>query len=159
MKNSKVLANQTIIRRYQYRSWYLLVILIFICAWGVLQLFHKPIISPCASTGCEIAHVYESESKTQLQQIIDYIVIKFSPEGDRVVTQALACFISESHLNPQAYHYNSNATWDFGVAQWNQVHGQTIDQIRDWHKQIDLAYGLYKSSGNSFRAWYGQYCQ
>ena len=133
------------------------VILFFLATGGFLYLIRTPVISPCQKDGCGTI-VYAKESKSELQQIIDYIVIKFSPEGDRVVTQALACFISESHLNPQAYHYNTNNTWDFGLAQWNQVHGQTLDEIRDWHTQVDLAFGLYKASGNSFSAWYGQYC-
>ena len=116
-----------------------------------------PIVSPCPDTGCLVKTVYAKEEKTELEQITQYIVEKFQPEGRGVATWALGCFISESGLNPKAYNFNPNNTWDYGVAQWNQVHGQTIDQLKNWKHQIDLAFDLYKRRGKG--EWYGSHCK
>ena len=156
MKHSKVLANQKIIRRYQHRSWYLMVILIFIAAGAIVFATTPKVISPCASTGCQIAHVYEKESKTQLEEMISYIVKTFEPEGSLVVFQALEVAQCESHWNPQAYNYNTNLTGDYGLFQINTVHIVRYGSgfMYDWKTNVDVAYKIYKSSGwNPWVCW------
>lgn len=115
------------------------------------------IVSPCPDSGCAVKMVYAAEGKTELQEITDYIVRKFEPEGRQVAVKALDCFISESGLRPDAININKNGTWDYGLAQWNQVHGQKIEDLKDWKHQIDLAYRLYKRSG--WKPWYGAGCR
>lgn len=132
-------------------------IFFFLSVYGVVELLREPVVSPCAESGCFVKTVYAKEEKTELEQITQYIVEKFQPLGRDAAVWALGCFISESKLNPQAYNFNSNKTWDFGIAQWNQVHGQSIDEIRDWKKQINLAFDLYKKYGK--KPWYGSACK
>jgi len=115
------------------------------------------IVSPCPASGCAVKVVYAVENKSRIQTIIDYIVYKFGPEGDRVVTEALTCFISESHLNPLAYNWNTNNTADVGVAQINDVHGMSVQDRQDYKKNIDKAYELYKAS-HGFYPWFGKGC-
>ena len=127
---------------------------------GVIVLPKTSIVSPLPDGGSNshfIKTVYAKEPRTELQEIVDYIVKTFEPEGRSVAVKALSCFISESGLRPDALHINNNGTWDFGIAQWNQVHGQKIEDLKDWKKQIDLAYQLYKRRG--FKPWYGKGCK
>ena len=155
--NKQVIENERKIRvRYQRRSYYLLAILFFLLEAGIAYAFRSSIISPCPQDGCFIKAVYAEDSEPVQKQVIDYIYQKFSPEGSRVVTEALACFISESHLDPLAYHWNSNSTADVGVAQINDIHGLTVQQRQDFKTNIDEAYKIYKASG--WNAWYGQFC-
>ena len=153
MKNSKVLANQKIIRRYQWRWYYCAVILIFICAGAIVFATKPKVISPCASTGCMI---YSKESKSQLQEMIDYIIKVFEPEGSLVVFQALEIAQCESHWRPQAYHYNTNYTSDYGLFQINTVHVLRYGTgfFHDWKENVNVAYKIYKSSGwNPWVCW------
>ena len=131
-------------------------LLFFSLVGVILHLTEAPVLSPCPEQGCFVKTVMAKEPKSELQEIIDYIVKVFSPEGDRVVTQALSCFISESHLNPKAYNWNTNSTADVGIAQINDVHGLTVEQRQNWKFSVDYAYKLYKQQG--FRPWYGSGC-
>jgi len=119
------------------------------------QKWEKTILSPISNAVIKVVHA--EEDQTELEQITQYIVKKFQPLGENKAVWALGCFISESHLSPQAYHLNDNNTWDYGIAQWNQVHGQTIDQLKDWKHQIDLAYDLFVRKGKG--QWYGSACK
>ena len=113
-------------------------------------------ISPCQKDGCHVEVVMAKETKPELQEIVDYILQVFAPSGNRAQVKALECFISESRLNPQAYNFNTNNTWDYGVAQWNQVHGQSMEELKDWHVQVDLVYKLFLRQG--WNPWYGRGC-
>lgn len=157
MKNSKVLANQKIIRRYQYRSWYLMVILFFILVAVALYFMRTKVISPCQDN-CVVKVVMAKETKPELQEIVDYILQVFAPSGRQVQVKALACFISESGLRKDAYNFNTNGTGDYSIPQINSVHIQRFGDgfTKDWKESIRVAYQLYQEQG--FKIWYGKYC-
>lgn len=93
-------------------------------------------------------------SKTE---IIAEISRVFEPEGTHIVVQAINCFYSESGLRWDAYNgSNKNGTNDGGVAQINSIH--KIDDRFDYKQNIKKAHEIYKSRGNSFKAWYGPRC-
>lgn len=127
---------------------------------NLVNVLSAKVTSPCPDTGCNnhfIKTVYAKESKTELQEITEYIVKKFEPEGRQVAVKALACFISESGLRNNAVGVNKNGTNDVGVAQINSIHGMSTEDRMDYKKNIDKAYQIYKSRG--WKAWYGAYCK
>lgn len=156
--------NQHIWKRYQKRSWYLEVIFFFILVGCVLYITRTKTISPCQMQ-CSVKVVVQPETKTELHEIVDYILTTFAPSGRNAQTEALACFISESGLRPNAYNWNPpytdkngvlhQATDDKGIAQINSIHGMG-DKAYDWKKNIEKAYQLYKEQGWSI--WYGWGC-
>jgi phosphomevalonate kinase len=100
--------------------------------------------------------IYSQESKSKLQEMIDYIIKTFEPEGSLVVFQALEIAQCESHWRPNAYHYNTNTTGDYGLFQINSVHVFRYGTgfMYDWKKNVDTAYKIYKSSGwNPWVCW------
>jgi len=134
-------------------TWASIWFIAFVVTVGIWML-QPTIISPLSDSQ---NIVYATEGKSELQQIVDYIIHKWEKHGRTETVKALSCFISESGLRPEAYNFNKNGTWDYGIAQWNQVHGQTIEELRgDWKKQIDLAYRLYTQRG--WKPWYGAGC-
>lgn len=136
----------------------------FFTTVGIQFVQHKT-TSPCPEDGCKVNVVYAKEAKSFDREVADYIMQVFEPEGLDVQIRALRCFSTEGvshknnekHFDEKAYNYNSNGTWDYGIAQWNQVHGQKIEELQGYKKQIDLAYKLYKSRG--FNPWYGKGCK
>jgi hypothetical protein len=118
---------------------------IWVVAFFTLLLIHvlpDTTVKPCPDTGCEnhfVKVVYAADERTELQKITDYIVYKFQPFGREVAVKALSCFISESGLRPDAYNWNTNNTADVGVAQINDVHKMTVEERKDWKKNIDKA--------------------
>jgi len=120
----------------------------------VITKLQPKIISPLSDS----QHiVYAAEGKSELQEITDYVIKKFEPEGRQVAVKALACFISESGLRNEAVNVNHNGTNDVGVAQINSIHGLSTEDRMNYKKNIDKAYQIYKSRG--WNAWYGAYCK
>lgn len=142
--------------------------LIWTCVAGVVAamfyLSHrKPeIISPLAQNPWieEVRAVDESPASSPeptLENIVNYIMMTFEDEGEAIQLWAIKCFISESGLNHEAYNYNEwNETFDYGVPQINEVHGYSIEELRDYRFQIKVAYQVYKKQGTE--AWYGSWC-
>jgi len=122
----------------------------------LLPLTRHTIISPLSDRPIISVQAAEPEP-TELQKITNYIVQKFQPEGRGVATRALSCFISESGLRPDAYNWNTNNTADVGIAQINDVHHMSVEERKDWKKNIDRAYQIYKKHG--WKAWYGKGCK
>lgn len=149
--------NRQYINKLKLQNRIYSVILFFSLVGGVLYITKAPVISPCSQDGCFVKTVYAKEEKTELEQITQYIVEKFQPEGRGVATRALACFISESGLRTDAYNWNTNNTADVGVAQINDVHGLSVEARKDWKANLDKAYQIYKRRGWS--AWYGKGCK
>jgi hypothetical protein len=141
--------NIEIIRRYQHEKWYLTLALVFICAGLLLYVTRPKIISPCPDYGCSIPVVYERVYQSDLEQAMSYIIKKFQPEGMVVVLQALDIAKCESHLNINAYNYNTNGTGDYGLFQINSIHTERygVKFMHDWKANIDVAFDLYKSQG------------
>lgn len=147
-------------------GWACAAYLVYLGFGFTAQVLNQNITSPCQNYDkCSekvqvlVKTVYAKEETSELQDITNYIVKKFQPEGRGVATRALACFISESGLNPQAYNFNTNGTGDYSIAQVNSIHVQRFgsDFMYDWKKNIDTAYQIYKERG--FSAWYGKGCK
>lgn len=141
-------------KNYWASLWFILLC----TTWGI-YVVQPRIVSPCPETGCAssfIKTVYAKEPRTELQEIVDYIVYKFEPEGKAVVVQAINCFYSESGLRNDAFGVNRNGTNDVGVAQINSIHGMSTEDRMDYRKNVDKAYQIYKSRG--WDAWYGAHC-
>ena len=142
----------------------------FVVLGGLLYVTQDSVLSPCSDHGChvQVKTVYATDGRSFDRIVTDYIMEVFEPEGLDVQIKAVECFASEGirfdkktgkHFDEKAYNFNTNGTWDYGIAQWNQVHGQKMSDIQGYKKQIQLAYKLYKSRGNNFDAWYGKGCR
>lgn len=145
---------------YEWRLLALIFFTIIITAVGV-ALVQPKIVSPCSESGCLVERVMAYEEKSELEQITDYIIKKFQPYGRTVAVQALACFISESGLRPDAVNVNSDAvkSTDVGIAQINLYwHRESAENMTDWKKNIDKAEQIYKQRKN-FSSWYGKACK
>lgn len=142
---------------YKSIAQVLAITLVGVILCNLMEKSQKPISPLPNSPSWRGGIVYAKEDKSELEEITAYIVKTFEPEGRSVATWALACFISESGLRPEAYGYNTNNTADVGIAQINDVHGMTVEERKDWKANINKAYQIYKHSGKS--AWYGRYCK
>jgi hypothetical protein len=87
--------------------------------------------------------------KPTYQDIVAYIVKKFSPEGKTVVKQALEVAYGESGWRVDAYNYNTNNTGDYGPFQINSCHlkNRGTKFMHDAYANIDTAYEIYKEQG------------
>jgi hypothetical protein len=86
---------------------------------------------------------------TEKQQIMSYIVEVFGDDADDAITIINKC--ENSEFNPKATNHNSNGTWDTGIFQINQVHGYSLEEMQDWHKNIDVAKKIFDNRG--WKAW------
>lgn len=159
MKNSKVLANQKIIRIYQHRSWYLEVILFFILVGFVLWLMRSRIIYPCPDNCINpvIKTIYTVVPLDEMT-IEDQIKITFGKYSDKAFTllQGKECAENRS-LNPKAHNINNDIirSEDFGVFQINN-HWQGVSNTKflyDPTVNIQMAWKIFKDSGYSFKMW------
>lgn len=86
---------------------------------------------------------------TEKQQILDYIVKVFGDDSADAITLINKC---ENHaFDPSATNWNSNGTWDVGIFQINQVHGYSMEEMKNWKQNIDAAKKIFDRSGWS--AW------
>lgn len=95
---------------------------------------------------------------SEKEQIIAYITKLWEKHGTQEVVHAINCFYSESGLRSDAYGINKNGTNDAGVAQINSIHKMSVEERFNWKKNLDKAYEIYTSWGNSWDAWYGRSC-
>lgn len=93
----------------------------------------------------------EDHSVSQKVQILSYIVEVFGEDAADAITIIRKC--ENSAFNPEAENWNNNGTWDAGIFQVNQVHGYTIEEMKDWKKNIDAAYKIFKRAGNKWTPW------
>ena len=114
------------------------------------------IISPLPSNPILEEKIIEQPSEKEL--IIAYITKLWEKHGTEEVVHAINCFYSESGLRSNAYGENTNGTNDAGVAQINSIHKMSVAERMDWKKNLDKAYHIYTSWGNSWDAWYGKAC-
>jgi hypothetical protein len=95
---------------------------------------------------------------SEKEKIVAYITRLWEKHGTDQVVRAINCFYSESGLRTDAYGVNNNGTNDAGVAQINSIHGLSVEERMDWKTNLDKAYHIYTSWGNSWKAWYGKAC-
>lgn len=112
-------------------------------------------VSPLAEPTPEVEEVVEPSEK---EKIVAYITRLWEKHGTDQVVRAINCFYSESGLRTDAYGVNTNGTDDAGVAQINSIHGLSKEERFNWKKNLDKAYHIYTSWGNSWSAWYGKLC-
>jgi len=110
MKNSKVLANQKIIRRYQWRWYYCVTILIFIAAWGVIKVIETPVISPCPDSGC--AFISYETPKT-IDSMVDLYSMRYGKtKWEQLRTKTMIHYL----LLREAAYGNTKTCGDNGLA-------------------------------------------
>ncbi len=92
-----------------------------------------------------------STAKTEKEQIMNYIIEKFGDQADKMITIIGTC--ENKPWDTQLIHTNNNGTHDVGISQVNvEAHRTTVEDMQDWHKNIDMAYQIYKNAGN-FSPW------
>lgn len=94
---------------------------------------------------------------TPFDEIMKYVINKFSPFGKDATLWALNCFDSESGYNEKAINFNKDGSIDRGVGQVNSVHNFDADKLMEYKYNVDKTLEIYKSSGKW--AWYGSACQ
>ena len=94
-------------------------------------------------------------------ELITEIAKVFGPEGKWIIAKAIQCGLSESGLRAEAVNYNKDGSYDSNLFQVNSIHARNYgDKFKtDWRENIRVSYLIYKSWGNSFRAWYGSGCR
>ena len=89
------------------------------------------------------------QNYTEKQQILDYIIEVFGDDSADAITIINKC---ENHaFNPGATNWNRNGTWDAGIFQINEIHGYSIEQMKDWKQNIDAAKKIF--DGRGWSAW------
>lgn len=94
-----------------------------------------------------------SANLSEKQQILNYIVEKFGDRADAAIAMVYKC--ENSTFDQSRTNTNRNGTTDYGIFQINSIHEQRYgaEFKTDWKANIDVAYEIYKSHGNSFRPW------
>jgi len=130
-----------------------------ITAWSLLPVLFTWLAVFCSLKGTKIinsniqAYEYKppiiiekiDHSKTEKEQIFNYIVDVFGEDSADAITIINKC---ENHaFNPNAENWNSNGTWDAGIFQINQIHGYSIEQMKDWKQNIDAAKKIFDNGG------------
>ena len=104
-------------------------------------------LAKAVETPVEAADVKQTEK----QQIMNYIVEKFGDQADKMITIIGTC--ENKPWDTHLIHTNNNGTHDVGISQVNvEAHRTTVSEMQDWHKNIDMAYQIYKNAGN-FSPW------
>jgi hypothetical protein len=139
--------NVQIIRRYQHEKWALAGIVVFMGAYGLLQLFPVKIISPCQSTGCIPSVVYAQDNLSIEEQVILAGLRKF---GVKHLESLRNIVFHESTFNPKAVNPTSGACGLFQFYPCSKLKCQT----GDYQCQIDagLSY-IQKRYGDPNKAW------
>jgi hypothetical protein len=113
--------------------------------------FQAPVVLK-AKASTQPVHVVQPviylDEKTELK---DYVCSK---KWD--CATAYAIMMAESHGNAEALNANANHTVDLGCMQVNSIHlvkGIKPSDLLNCHTNIDVAYQIYQSWGNSFKAW------
>ena len=90
---------------------------------------------------------------TEKQQILNYIVEKFGDRSDAAIAMIYKC--ENSTFDQTRVNTNNNGTQDFGIFQINSIHEKRYGGAfkTDWKANVDVAFEIYKSAGNSFRPW------
>src|SRR3990167_630705 len=151
MKN-KLGSNQFEVKyKYNFVSS-VLILAAFLALVAVVGYYNKPqpMISPLPRSFMPtIVKVVEASPG---DPVIDYISFVFRKEGTRVVGKMISCAYGESKFNTDAYNYNTDGSDDLGIFQINSKHGYSIEDRRNYKKNIQMAYKIYKTQG--LRAWY-----
>lgn len=107
--------------------------------WNVVKREPLTVISPMAE---EVFTEYE-----ELTDVETLILEKWGPYEAKV---AIAVARTESGLNPEALHYNTNGTYDVGVFQINSIHWEKCGGLKtllDVQGNIDCAYNIWSEQG------------
>lgn len=138
MKHTKR-PNWHIVRRYQIRSWYLMVILVFVCAGCVLYWTRIPVISPCPDDGC--AFISYETPKT-IDTLVDMYSMRY---GKTKWMQLRTKVILHYLLLREAAYGNTKTCGDSGLACGPlQFHDATYISFR----QIMIERGLTTKLGS-----------
>lgn len=85
---------------------------------------------------------------TDKEEIIAEIVRVFGEEAPNAFN---VLYCENRGLNPEAVNWNSNGSWDAGIFQVNQIHGYTMDQMKDYKQNIKAAKKIF--DGRGWTAW------
>lgn len=127
---------------------------IIVEAWGDTPVDHaeKVQISPTPTPQLAIIEPTimptATPTPTGKQEIINEIVRVF---GDDAPNAFNVLYCENRTLNPEAVNWNSNGTWDAGIFQVNQVHGYTMEQMKDYKQNIKAAKKIF--DGRGWTAW------
>lgn len=88
---------------------------------------------------------------SERHDIEDYIREVFGEDADKMIQIIDKC--ENKGWDEDAVNWNRNGTWDVGIAMINQVHGRTMEDMKDYRKNIDQAHRVYRNAGNSFSPW------
>lgn len=127
---------------------------IIVEAWGDTPVDHaeKVQISPTPTPQLAVIEPTimptATPTPTGKQEIINEIVRVF---GDDAPNAFNVLYCENRTLNPEAVNWNSNGTWDAGIFQVNQVHGYTMEQMKDYKQNIKAAKKIF--DGRGWTAW------
>lgn len=85
---------------------------------------------------------------TDKEEIIAEIVRVFGEEAPNAFN---VLYCENRGLRPDAENWNSNGTWDAGIFQINQIHGHSIEDMKDYKKNIQVAKKIFDNRG--WTAW------
>lgn len=109
-------------------------------------------------------YTYTDKPVTEHQEIINNIYDVFGKDSDKAFKLLKGngvCSGENGSLNPNARNWNSDGSVDYSVFQindrWQGVSNPAF--LFDPKINIDMAYNIYKRSGNTFKMWTGGKCQ
>ena len=85
---------------------------------------------------------------TSKEEIINEIVRVFGEDAPNAFN---VLYCENRGLRTDAVNWNSNGSWDAGIFQINQIHGYTMDQMKDYKQNIKAAKKIFHDRG--WTAW------
>ncbi len=78
---------------------------------------------------------------------------RFQDDAANAITLIRKC--ENSTFDQSRTNHNNNGTIDYGIFQVNSIHTKKYGDafIADWRANVDTAYKIYQSAGNTFRPW------
>src|SRR3990167_10234527 len=140
-------------KAYHNTLW--LTLLVLILGW-VFYLFYKPpelisaVIEQYPSGICGTCMKPSPHPETYKTQVLKYIVDKFGDASPDAIVLLRKC--ENSTFSDKAINVNKNGTKDFSVFQINTIHAKKYGTafMSNWRVNVDVAYEIYKSRGNTF---------
>lgn len=127
---------------------------IIVEAWGDTPVDHaeKVQISPTPTPQLTVIEPTimptATPTPTSKEEIINEIVRVFGEDAPNAFN---VLYCENRTLNPEAVNWNSNGTWDAGIFQVNQIHGYTMEQMKDYKQNIKAAKKIF--DGRGWTAW------
>ena len=112
------------IKRLTKKDVYYILLIINMIIWATAYFTVKPFVREYIDLSMKAAHAQEIIDEHVAEENFDQMVRRIAKEEDFVAIDLVkAIYKCESSNRPHAYNMNKNGTWDYGLAEFNSIHG------------------------------------